>query len=136
MEKNQARSRLRPKKATLWQRYVHYIFCLLLALGAYLALYLFLNKFYPSQVQNFLFKNSYLPFFLLTFLANFFLFTFLLLDKSFGFVIAFFINLILYFRISDIYFDLSCFLTIFLITLALSSLIFFEKIKQVNKSKK
>jgi len=130
MEKNQARSRLKPKKETLWRRYLRYSFCLFLALGAYLALYFLLNRFYPSQMQNFLFKNSYLPFFLLVFVANFLFFTFCSLSKNFGFIIAFLINLILYFKINDIYFDLTGFLAIFFITLILSGLVFFEKIKK------
>jgi hypothetical protein len=133
MEKNQARSRLKPKKESLLKKYLHYIFCLLIALFAYFLLYLLLSKVYPSQIQNFLFKNSYLPFLLLVFIANFFIFTFLSLNKRFGLIIAFLINFIIYFRISDINFDLISCLTILLIILVLFVLVFWEKIKKLIK---
>ncbi len=133
MEKNQARSRLKPKKESLLKKYLHYIFCLLIALFVYFLLYLLLSKVYPSQIQNFLFKNSYLPFLLLVFIANFFLFTFLSLNKRFGLIIAFLINLIIYFRISDINFDLLSCLTILLIILVLVVFVFWEKIKKLTK---
>jgi len=124
MEKNQARSRLKPKKDSLLKRYLHYVFCLLIALFAYFLIYLLLTKVYPNQIQNFIFKNSYLPLFLLISIANFFFFTFLLLNKKHGFIIAFIINLILYFRISHIYFNAASFLVIFLISLGLILLAF------------
>lgn len=133
MEKNQARSRLKPKKDFFLKKHLHYILSLFIALIAYFLLYLLISKIYPSQIQNFIFKNSYLPFFLLTFIANFFLFTFLLLNKNLGLIIAFFINLMLYFKIVNISFDLLSFLTILLITSALVCLTFFEKVKKLIK---
>ena len=124
MEKNQARSRLKPKKPAFYKKYLHYIFSLFIALFLYFFLYLLLNKVYPSQIQNFILKNSYLPFFLLMLAANFFLFTFIFLNKKIGFIIAFAINLILYFKISHIYFNFSSCLIIFIITLILTLLAF------------
>lgn len=124
MEKNQARSRLKPKKEPLFKKYLHYIFSLLIALFFYLLIYLLLTNIYPSQIQNFIFNNSYLPLFLLISIANFFFFTFLLLNKKHGFIIAFIIDLILYFRISHIYFNAASFLVIFFISLGLILLAF------------
>lgn len=128
MEKNQARSRLKPKKEFFLKKHLRYIFSLFVALIAYFLLYLLISKVYPSQIQNFLFKNSYLPFFLLTFIANFFFFTFLLLNKNLGLIIAFFINLVLYFKVLSIEFDFLSLLIIFLIVTALISLAFLPRL--------
>lgn len=133
MEKNQARSRLKPKKPSFLEKYFQHIFCLLIALFAYFLIYLLLNKIYPTQIQNFLFKNSYLPLILLIFIANFFLFTFFSLNKRFGFIVAFLISLLFYFKISNIFFDFSCFLTLLFIGLTLIILAFFEQIKKLNQ---
>lgn len=133
MDKNQARSRLKPKKEPFFKKYVSYIYCLLISLAGYFLLYLLINKIYPAQIQNFLFKNSYLPFFLILFLANFFLFTFVFLNKKIGLVSAFLINLLLYFKINDINFDLMSFLAIILISIVLTLLIFFEELRKMIK---
>ena len=133
MDKNQARSRLKPKKEPFFKKYLAYVYCLLIAIVAYFALYILVSKVYPSQVQNFLFKNSYLPFFLNLFVANFLFFTFVFLNKKIGLIFAFFINLIIYFKINNIYFDLISYLFILLTTGVLIFLIFFENIKQVIK---
>lgn len=133
MDKNQARSRLKPKKEPFFKKYLSYIYCLLISLLGYFLLYLLISKVYPAQIQNFLFKNSYLPFFLLLFLANFFFFTFIFLNKKIGIIVAFLINLLLYFRINNINFDLLSFLIVILIITVLSSLIFFEEIKKMIK---
>lgn len=135
MENNQARSRLKPKKEPFLKKYLHYIFCLLIALFCYFLLYLLVNKVYPSQIQNFLFKNSYLPFFSLIFIANFFFFTFLFLNKNIGLAVAIIINLVIYLKIVDIKFDLSSFFVILLISLILILLIFFETIKKTITNK-
>lgn len=133
MDKNQARSRLKPKKSPFFKKYLSYVYCLLIAVVAYSTLYLLINKVYPSQIQNFLFKNSYLPFFLNLFVANFLFFTFVFLNKKIGLIIAFFINLIFYFKINNIHFDLISCLFILLITIVFILLIFFENIKKIIK---
>lgn len=133
MDKNQARSRLKPKKEPFFKKYLNYIYCLLISLIAYFVLYLLISKVYPSQIQNFLFKNSYLPFFLNLFIANFLFFTFIFLNKKIGLIIAFFINLIFYFKINNFNFDLISCLFILLITAIFIFLIFFENIKKIIK---
>jgi len=85
--------------------YWRYIVCLLIAALAYYGLFLLINKVYPSQIQHFLWTNSYLPFFALFFLGNFFLLTFLFLDKKIGFYLSLWLNLLLYLKISQIKFD-------------------------------
>lgn len=133
MDQNQARSRLKPKKAPFFKKYLSYIYCLLISLMGYFLFYLLISKVYPTQIQNFIFKNSYLPFFLLLFIANFFFFAFLFLNKKIGVIIAFLINLLLYFKINDLSFDWLSFLVIILIIIVLSTLIFFEEIKKTIK---
>lgn len=126
MEKIKARSRLRqdttsltPPRQTLTVvkkpkfsqahprlvAYWHYIICLVIACLAYYGLFLLLNKVYPSQIQHFLWTNSYLPFFILLFLGNFFLLTFLFLDKKIGFYLSLWLNLAVYLKISQVEFD-------------------------------
>lgn len=124
MEKIQARSRLKPKKEPTYKKYLQYIFCLFVALIAYFLIYLLIKNVYPTQIQNFILKNSYSPLILLAFVANFFLFTFILLNKKYGLIIAFIINLIFYFRLNQINFDLAGLLIIFLISTGLVLLVF------------
>lgn len=130
MLENQAPSRRRPKEIKksvnlkFLKKYWHYIFCLFIAIFCYFLLYLLLSKVYPSQIQNFIFKNSYLPLFLLLFIGDFFLFTFLFLNKKIGFVLAFMVNFILYFKISHIYFNFAAILIIILFGIALTLLAF------------
>lgn len=118
MVENQARSRRKhievKKKADLsfLKKHWHYVFCLFIAIFCYFMLYLLISKVYPGQIQNFIFKNSYLPLFVLLFIANFFLFTFFFLNKKIGFIFAFIINLILYFKISHIYFNFATIMAI------------------------
>ncbi len=133
MDQNQARSRLKPKKAPFFKKYLSYIYCLLISLVGYFLLYLLISKIYPNQIQNFIFKNSYLPFFLILFLANFFFFTFLFLNKKIGVVIAFFINLLLYFKINEISFDSASVLTVIIATATLVCLTFFRELKKLIK---
>lgn len=133
MDKNQARSRLKPKKAPFFKKYLNYVYCLLVSFFGYFLLYLLVSKIYPAQIQHFLFKNSYLPFFLILFLANFFLFTFIFLNKKIGLISAFLINLLLYLKISNINFDLMSFLIIILISIILTLLIFFEELRKMVK---
>jgi len=133
MDKNQARSRLKPKKAPFFKKYLNHIHCLLISIVGYFLLYLLISKIYPAQIQNFLFKNSYLPFFLILFLANFFLFTFMFLNKKIGLINAFLVNLLLYFKINDLSFDIMSYLTIILIITILVLLIFFEELKKMVK---
>jgi len=133
MDKNQARSRLKPKKPPFFKKYLSYIYCLLISLVGYFLLYLLVSKIYPNQIQNFIFKNSYLPFFLLLFLANFFFFTFLFLNKKIGLIIAFLINLLLYFKISDISFDFMSALIVIITTATLAFLTFFAELKKLIK---
>ncbi len=130
MVENQARSRRKLKEIkktvdlSFLKKYWHYIFCLFIAIFCYFLLYLLLSKVYPNQIQNFIFKNSFLPLFSLLFIANFFLFTFFFLNKKIGFIFAFIINLILYFKISHIYFNFAAILAIALLGLILTLLAF------------
>ena len=133
MDKNQARSRLKPKKPPFFKKYLNYIYCLIIALVIYFLLYLLISKIYPAQIQNFLFKNSYLPFFFILFFANFFLLTFIFLNKKIGLISSFSINLILYFKINNLHFDLASILVVVLIITILALLVFFEEIKKVIK---
>lgn len=135
MVTNQARSRLKKNqpKEFPFKKHLQYGFSLLIAILLYLALYFLMSKVYPSQIQNFIFKNSYLPFFLLLFVADFFFFTFLFLNKNIGLLIAFAINLILYFKTSQIAFSFSSLLVILLLIAVLGALLFFEKIKELIK---
>ena len=133
MDENQARSRLKPKKPAFFKKYLNYIYCFIIALIIYFLLYLLISNIYPAQIQNFLFKNSYLPFFFMLFFANFFLLTFIFLNKRIGLINSFFINLILYFKINDLYFDLASILVVILIIAILALLVFFEEIKEVIK---
>ncbi len=128
MEKSQARSRLKSKKEPYFQKYLHFVHCFFIALLTYFLLYLLLSKIYPHQIQNFIFTNSYLPFFLLLFLANFFLFTFLFLNKKIGLSIAFSINLLLYCKINHLLFNWSNVLIIALLIFSFLLLIWLEKI--------
>lgn len=133
MDHNQARSRLKPKNPPFFKKYLNYTYCLLLALLMYFLLYLLISKIYPNQIQNFLFKNSYLPFFSILFLANFFFFTFVFLDKKIGIIISFLINLLFYFKINDINLDLISVVTIILTISTLTFLTFFTEIKKTIK---
>ncbi len=133
MDQNQARSRLKPKKPPFFKKYLSYIYCLLISLVGYFLFYLLVSKIYPNQIQNFIFKNSYLPFFLLLFLANFFFFTFLFLNKKIGLIIAFLINLLLHFKISDISFDLASVLTVIFATAVLACLTFSRELRKLIK---
>ena len=133
MDKNQARSRLKPKKPPFFKKYLNYIYFLLLAILMYFLLYLLVSRVYPNQVQNFIFKNSYLPFFSILFIANFFLFAFVFLNKKIGIIVSFLINLLFYFKINDINFNLSSILIIIFITCVLTSLTFLTELKKVIK---
>ena len=128
MEQNQARSRLKPKKVPFFKKYLHFMPCFLLALGTYFLLYLLIRKIYPTQIQNFVIKNSYFPFFALLFVANFFFFTFLFLNQKIGLLLALFINLILYFRLNQFVFNGPNFLSLSLLTVIFALLIWSEKI--------
>jgi hypothetical protein len=133
MQQNQARSRLKVKKPPFFKKYLSYSYCLFIALFAYFLLYLLISKIYPSQIQNFLFKNSYLPFFALLFIANFLLFTFLFLNKKIGLTISFFMHLLIYFRLNQLRFDFASVLFIIITGTIFASLIFFDEIKKNYK---
>lgn len=130
MEQNYARSRKKPSKEPFFKKYLHYIFCLIIALIAYFSIYILVKNVYPSQIQNFLFTNSYLPFFALLFLANFFLITFLSLNSRLGFLGAFSINCLFYLKANQIKFDLLSLGFILLSTFILAGLLFFDKFKK------
>jgi hypothetical protein len=87
------------------QAYWRYLICLVIASIAYYGLFLLVNQVYPSQIQHFLWTNSYLPFFVLLFLGNFFLLTFLFLNKKIGFYLALWLNLAVYLKISQVELD-------------------------------
>ncbi|GEM_PF-5309680 len=130
MEQNYARSRKKPSKEPFFKKYLHYVFCLIIALIAYLSIYILIKNVYPSQIQNFLFTNSYLPFFVLLFIANFFLITFLSLNSRLGFLGAFSLNCLFYLKINQIKFDFLSLSFVLISTLLLASLVFFAKIKK------
>jgi hypothetical protein len=130
MEQNYARSRRKPVKDPFLKKYFRYIFCLIIALIAYLSIYLLLKNVYPSQIQNVLFANSYLPFFTLLFIANFFLLTFLSHNSRLGLLGAFLINFLFYLKINQIKFDFLSLSFVLLSTLFLAGLLFFDKFKK------
>lgn len=118
------------------KKYWHYAFCLVVAILSYFLLYLLLNKVYPGQIQNFLWPNSYLPFFITLFVGNFFLITFIFLDKKIGLTLAFMINLTFYFRINHIIFNLLAWLIILLISTTLFLLVYLPTIEMARKKQK
>lgn len=130
MEQNYARSRRKPVKDPFFKKHLRYILCLIIALITYLSIYLLLKNIYPSQIQNVLFTNSYLPFFTLLFLANFFLLTFLSLNSRIGVLGAFLINSFFYLKINQIKFDLLSLSFLVIGAIILASLLFFDKIKK------
>ncbi len=87
------------------QAYGRYIICLVIAMMSYYGLFFLMSQVYPSQIQHFLWTNSYLPFFTLLFVGNFFLLTFLFLDKKIGFYLAIWLNLVIYLKISQVRLD-------------------------------
>lgn len=99
-----------------------------MAILAYLALYWLLSHFYPNQVQHWLWPNSFLPVLTLLFVGNFFLLTFIFLDKKIGLLLAIIINWLAYLRLQQFVWDW----TVLVSTLLLAGLV--TSLTWTNKS--
>lgn len=82
------------RRLTWLPKYDQHIPTLVLALLSYAAVGYLVFNIHPGSIQNWLFPNSYLPFHLLWFTANFFLFSFLLLNSRRGYLVAFFLAIV------------------------------------------
>lgn len=76
----------------LFPRYIRHLPTLLISLPFYAGVYLILTRINPHTIEDFLIPNTYLPLQLVLFLANFFLFSFLLLKSRRGFEVSLLIN--------------------------------------------
>lgn len=97
---------------------------LILSLISFYALYLLCQNFYPEQIQNFIIKNSYLPFFILFFLGSFFLFTFIFLNKKIGLLISFIISFSFYLKFIHVQLNLITILVVLVFSGSLAALLF------------
>jgi len=84
-----------------WQ----FIPLLILATLFYIAVYWLLTNIHPIKISNLILPNSYLPFHVLLWLANFFLFTFLTLSKRWGLLIALVIQWLLFLKLQNFNLD-------------------------------
>ena len=106
------------------KEHLKYSFALVLSLFSFYTIYLLCQSFYPEQIQNLLIKNSYLLFFILLFLANFFLFTFIFLNKKVGLLSSFVLSFSLYLKLIKVKFSLISILTIIVFSLILFFVLF------------
>lgn len=107
-----------------FKEHLQYGLVLILSLISFYILYLLCQNFYPKQIQNFIIKNSYLPFFILFFLGNFFLFTFIFLNKKIGLLISFIVSFSLYLKFITVQLNLITFLVVLVFTIILAALLF------------
>lgn len=88
----------------LLKKYLSHLPTLFLSLLFYYLMWLLMHHVYPSQIQNFIITNAYLPLALLFFLANFFLASFLLLSTKKGLIISLILVFALEFHLQKITF--------------------------------
>ena len=106
------------------KEHLKYSFVLILALFSFYSLYLLCQNFYPEQIQNLIIKNSYLPFFFLFFITNFFLFTFISLNKKIGLLGSFILSFSLYLKLIKVRLSLISILTVVVFSLVLFFILF------------
>lgn len=86
-------------------QHLRYSLALFLSLGLFTTLFFLLRNVYPEQIANFLFPQSYLPFFFLLWLASFFFFAFLFLDKKKAFLLSNLVTFYCFLRLQRIEID-------------------------------
>ncbi len=113
-----ARSRLKQQTSSrrssrqsiqLWQpirERLQFLPLLVLAGGFYAGLLWLINTFHPEEVRNFLLPNSFLPFHVLLFIANFFLLTFLTLSRRWGLLLTTVIAWLLFLKLQNFTLDI------------------------------
>lgn len=79
----------------LLKKYIQHLMTLIISLPFYFLSWQVLHRNYPWQIQNTLFKNSYLYLMLPFFMANVFFLSFLLLSGRRGLLLASLINILL-----------------------------------------
>ena len=83
---------------------------LLLSVPFFGAVFLITTRFYPSQIEDFLISNTFLPLQIPLFIANSLLFSFLFLNTRRGILISIIISSLLFLRLQQVVFDSSWFL--------------------------
>lgn len=112
--------------ATVLKKYLKHLPLLIISLPFYGLVYYLLTRVHPDKIRHFLIPNTYLPFQLPLFMANFFLFSYLLLNTRRGLELSLLIMLTLFLKLEAItnYLQLSLGLALFIliIDLVISSL--------------
>lgn len=86
----------------LFERYSPYLPTLFVGVALYIVVGYILLNVHPTSWQNILFPNSYLPFHLVLFLANFFVFSFLLLSSRRGYLAACVLGILVFLKLQQV----------------------------------
>lgn len=92
-------------KTTQLLSHITHLPTFLLALLFYGITYFMVTTIHPIQIQNWLLVNTYLPFQIVLFLGNFFLFSFIFLKTRRGFLIATAIFLVIFLKLQGVIFS-------------------------------
>lgn len=95
---------------SLKKRYLKQLPTLLVSIPFYFVVYYIITTIQPTAIQHLFIPNTYLPLQVPLFIANFFFFSFLFLKSRRGFLMSFFISLLLFFRLQNIVFEWQWFL--------------------------
>lgn len=84
------------------QRYLRHLPILFFSLIFYGTLIFLTKNYYPDAIRHFILPNTYLPFQLLLFLANWSLFSFIFLHTRRGFLISLILQMLIFLKLQQI----------------------------------
>jgi hypothetical protein len=94
------------KKSVARTSRIKYLPILIVSFIFYYGVYHIFVNVSPDSIANYLLPNTYLPLLVTFFLANFFLFTYIFLNKNFGLLISLFLTTLMFMRLQQVVFEI------------------------------